>query len=38
MWVLMGAVAAALVFLAHFPLAHNEAEKIENGASRDQSL
>lgn len=37
MWVLIGAMAAALVFLAHFSLAHDEAEKRENGISRNQS-
>ena len=38
MWVLIGAAAAVLVFLAHLPLAHNEEETVENGVSRNQSL
>lgn len=37
MWVLIGAIAAALVFLAHFSWAHDESEKRENDISRNES-
>ena len=29
-WVLVGAVVASLVFLAHLPLAHDDTEEVEN--------
>jgi len=35
LWVLVGAIAAALLFLAHWPLFHDEANGDHNDAGYD---